>query len=244
MTLPIQSTRTVVGPVSQLSVTLTILLASNIEMKDYPECFAIRMGNEVLVFAYSDYEDGRMAHPRARWSTSLVVGIEHFGAHEEHAEWHNAHKPPQPAQRPQTPAQRHPAGPDYPQVITELKPPGVILSGPVAPNVQKQIEETQAMDPVEDLGPLPTEDILGTSTGASVSPAKDPESSSPSEKIEQSEFWQPDEEEDGWKPRGRPSQHKPAQPRRSPRGATKRAVRGAGMALLLGFALLGFNPNL
>jgi len=227
-------------------------------------------GAELLVFSYAD---GKRARPRARWFAPAVLGVEHIGDHMAMVQKPFV-EPPKPAAGPDYPQVifQPGAGMQQPAVVTVTDENGTtagfIVVGdqdtPVAPNVRKQIEEwdgktkkygapieeTQSFDPIEE------EEPLGSSTKVSVSPVNDPEvpslaqSKTAEQKIEESEFWEPTPEEaemveeDGWKPRGRPSQHKPTPPRRSPRGKATRAVRGMGTALLLGFALLGYSPKI
>lgn len=212
------------------AVTVTLNLLGQLENRTYPGSYATWSkprhvaGAELLVYTYAD---GRGAPSRVRWDANSVLGMEHTGDHMAMVQ-NPAVEPPKP-----------PAGPDQQQlsVVAVAAENGttagfIVMDGPVAPNVQKQIEETQSFDPIEEDVPP------GSGTEVSVSPVNDPGTSS---------LWEPEKaemvEDEGWKPRGRPSQHKDIPPRRSPRGKATRAVRGMGTVLLLGFALLGYNRN-
>lgn len=257
MSLPVRATHTLTGAEIPLSVLLTIRFGVEFEEKEYPGCYAVRNNmSEVLVFAYSD---GPGAIPRARWRAAdnnagiHVVGVEHFGDHHAQPQWHDAHgqsrrapvQPPQPA-----------PGPDYPVAVpAPVLPPVVVPSAQVwvSPPSHAQVDaETDASvaklsEPLElgatqSFPPIEGEEPPGGSQEASDSDRNGDGTSGHATNADLKEI-------ETWKPRGVPTPHRvlpdesPKQKSsRKPRG-TARALKGVGMALLLGFAMLGFNPN-
>ena len=257
MSLPIDSIRTLADDTTP-SVVVTLGLPAGMENRTYPGCYATWSkerhvpGSELMLFAYAD---GRGAPPRARWVATAVIGTEHYGDHMQYAT-----KPQQaPQDRHAVPA----AGPDYPQTL-EI-PAGFqgvkdAYTAPVTHVVPLETTPEEVEARVKAL----SQTVMGfpstkeeTPPGSSSGTEDQPETTSTQEDSslpdpESSTFWTPEDsetpepEEEGWKPRTRPTAHREAKLDKAPaksRGATKRAVRGAGMALLLGFALLGFSPR-
>lgn len=257
MSLPIESLRDVTG--KTLSVVLTVILGNDVEIKTYPGCFAVRTGDEVKVFLYADHEGGRVAYARAVWNARIVQGIEHFGEHPEHEQWEASHQPP--TRRREVPQITHPkpaAGPDYPgeSTLTERLrglrkggPGAVVTTGGIPANNLDDSPVTVVVFPEDDGGTPPTSSTPESAETTTTPPESPEEQTAWMPPVSGDEYMEPENEfEEGWKPRSRPTPHREAKEvqaatlKRS-RGTAKRAVRGAGMALLLGFALLGFSPN-